>query len=278
MTAEQERLTRQDREIVEALLAGATFPSAPHVQRALNEVDALQAELQAAQERETKLTEDQYREAHAQGFDDGLEAVWSEPVCSVCGLNHDRDESAACDGCEVVSFQQWVAAQRTEEPRKQRFTKNGAECRLTHVKGYTGPICSCPPLACYAVEHTEEPDDGEKALDALQELALRWQAWPTIPGSLKWSRDGLDALAVVRSELRAARERAERFGRPWLCDCHTWPDPDEAHAYIVALEEQAEAQREALQSIENMAGAGGSGEVPAWPIAAAARKALGGQR
>ena len=41
-------------------------------------------------------------------FDDGREAVLGEVVCSVCGWNHDRDESAACEGCEAVRFDEWV--------------------------------------------------------------------------------------------------------------------------------------------------------------------------
>jgi hypothetical protein len=39
-----------------------------------------------------------------------------------------------------------------EAHQKQRFTERGAECRLTHVKGYTGPICSCRPLTCRAAD------------------------------------------------------------------------------------------------------------------------------
>jgi len=33
-------------------------------------------------------------------------------------------------------------------PPPQRFTDRGAECKLTHVEGYTGRICSCAPWAC----------------------------------------------------------------------------------------------------------------------------------
>lgn len=43
----------------------------------------------------------------AHTFDEGVESVWNEIVCSVCGRNHDRDESAACPGCEPVPFVEW---------------------------------------------------------------------------------------------------------------------------------------------------------------------------
>lgn len=44
----------------------------------------------------------------ARGYDEGQEAIWDEPVCSICGRNHDRDESAMCKDGVVVSFRQWV--------------------------------------------------------------------------------------------------------------------------------------------------------------------------
>jgi hypothetical protein len=40
----------------------------------------------------------------------------------------------------------------------------------------------------------------------------------------------------LRAALAAATAENERLKAPWLCDCHTWPGPDEAHEYIVALE------------------------------------------
>jgi hypothetical protein len=43
-----------------------------------------------------------------QEFDAGRAAVLYEIVCSVCGENHDRDESAACDGCEAITFVEWT--------------------------------------------------------------------------------------------------------------------------------------------------------------------------
>lgn len=45
---------------------------------------------------------------HAQGYDEGQNDVWSSLVCSVCGQNHDRDESAMCDDGEVVSLGEFV--------------------------------------------------------------------------------------------------------------------------------------------------------------------------
>jgi hypothetical protein len=68
------------------------------VSELLEEVAALEAELAAAQERADTA------------FDAGRESVLGEVVCSVCGWNHDRDESAACEGCEAVRFDEWVAA------------------------------------------------------------------------------------------------------------------------------------------------------------------------
>jgi hypothetical protein len=43
----------------------------------------------------------------------------------------------------------------------------------------------------------------------------------------------LDALTAA--EARAEKAERERDTK-WLCDCHTWPSPEEAHEYIVALE------------------------------------------
>jgi hypothetical protein len=37
-----------------------------------------------------------------------------------------------------------------------RFTERGAECRKQHVRGYTGPICSCGPMECKAVRENSE--------------------------------------------------------------------------------------------------------------------------
>ena len=48
--------------------------------------------------------------AEAEGYDAGQAAIWDEIVCSVCGRNHDRDESAACEGCEAVAFSEWAAS------------------------------------------------------------------------------------------------------------------------------------------------------------------------
>jgi hypothetical protein len=51
-------------------------------------------------------------EAYAVGWDEGQSDIWDEPVCSSCGRNHDRDESAMCEGGEVVSFREWVDSRR----------------------------------------------------------------------------------------------------------------------------------------------------------------------
>lgn len=47
-----------------------------------------------------------------QGWDEGQAAIMEAPVCSACGANHDADESSMCDDGEVVSFKEWVDAQR----------------------------------------------------------------------------------------------------------------------------------------------------------------------
>jgi hypothetical protein len=46
--------------------------------------------------------------AHGEGYDQAHDDVWEAPVCSVCGADHDADESAMCEGGEVVSFREWV--------------------------------------------------------------------------------------------------------------------------------------------------------------------------
>jgi hypothetical protein len=53
-----------------------------------------------------------HMDAYAAGWDEGQEAIWNEPVCSRCGDNHDRDESAMCDGAMVISFREWVREHR----------------------------------------------------------------------------------------------------------------------------------------------------------------------
>ncbi len=63
--------------------------------------------------------------AEARGEYEQLRAdqMWDEPVCSVCGLNHDRDESAGCEGASVISFSDWYGR---------------ASAFLQHVHGWTG--------------------------------------------------------------------------------------------------------------------------------------------
>ena len=55
---------------------------------------------------------EQLRTARAEGYDEGVEDVWNENVCSTCGENHDRDASAMCETGEVVSFREWADATR----------------------------------------------------------------------------------------------------------------------------------------------------------------------
>jgi hypothetical protein len=54
------------------------------------------------------------RDEKDQEFDAGRDAVLGEIVCSVCGENHDRDESAACDGCEAITFEEWTRRAKAE--------------------------------------------------------------------------------------------------------------------------------------------------------------------
>ena len=51
-----------------------------------------------------------YDEGHTAGYDEGQSAIWTKIVCSVCGRNHDADESAACEGSQPVQFAEWVDA------------------------------------------------------------------------------------------------------------------------------------------------------------------------
>jgi hypothetical protein len=55
-------------------------------------------------------------------FDNGCAAVRDEPVCTKCGTNHDRDESAMCEGGEVVTFGELPAflLARLAEAEKER--------------------------------------------------------------------------------------------------------------------------------------------------------------
>lgn len=53
----EQRFTQQDREIVEALLAGATFPTAPYIRRALNEIVALQVQIEQGEAEIRRLRE-----------------------------------------------------------------------------------------------------------------------------------------------------------------------------------------------------------------------------
>jgi hypothetical protein len=61
----------------------------------------------AAQDRLLATRNGQYAEGFDRGYDEGQNAIWDESVCSVCGLNHDRSESAMCEGAEVISFSDW---------------------------------------------------------------------------------------------------------------------------------------------------------------------------
>jgi hypothetical protein len=47
-----------------------------------------------------------------EAWDGAQRAIWGETVCSACGENHDRDESAMCEDGEVVTFREWVEAKR----------------------------------------------------------------------------------------------------------------------------------------------------------------------
>ena len=62
----------------------------------------------------------------------------------------------------------------------QRFTPRGAECRLTHVKGFTGPLCHCPPLRCKAVPLEELA--AHQALvrdhDFTNQTVTKWARFP----------------------------------------------------------------------------------------------------
>lgn len=57
-------------------------------------------------------------DAYADGYDAGQSAIWEKIVCSVCGHNHDAEESAACEGCEPIPFVDWI--ERVHEERLTR--------------------------------------------------------------------------------------------------------------------------------------------------------------
>jgi hypothetical protein len=63
------------------------------------------------------------------GWDEGQDHIWRETVCSVCGKNHDRDESAACPGCEPTMFREWYEAtvERLQEQAWAAVDEPGAE-------------------------------------------------------------------------------------------------------------------------------------------------------
>lgn len=53
----------------------------------------------------------------------------------------------------------------------------------------------------------------------------------------------------LRTQLKTEAERVtkrddeiKRLKSPWLCDCHTWPGPAEAHRYIEALEQKVKTE------------------------------------
>lgn len=61
----------------------------------------------AAQDRLLATRSGEYAAGFEQGYAEGQRDIWNESVCSVCGVNHDRDESAMCDGATVISFSDW---------------------------------------------------------------------------------------------------------------------------------------------------------------------------
>lgn len=63
-----------------------------------------------------KQRSDIRQDAYDRGYDAGREAVLGAIVCSVCGFDHDRDESAACEGCEPIRLDEWVA--KTSDERR----------------------------------------------------------------------------------------------------------------------------------------------------------------
>ena len=44
--------------------------------------------------------------------------------------------------------------------------------------------------------------------------------------------------AYDKKKVKELEAEIKRLSAPWLCDCHTWPGPDEAHDYILALEKK----------------------------------------
>lgn len=71
--------------------------------------------------------------------------------CGHLRRSHDRHLVQCCE-CSCHKFAIDVSPRRPEEIEVGANSSHslGAECKLTHVAGYTGPICSCPPLKCAA--------------------------------------------------------------------------------------------------------------------------------
>jgi chromosome segregation ATPase len=80
------------------------------------------------------------------------------------------------------------------------------------------------------------PLTAEEAIKALTVLSLKWQGFPSIPGSLKWSRDGLDAISALQARLREVE--ADHEERRLRCNARI----DE----LLQRAEKAETERDRL--------------------------------
>jgi hypothetical protein len=109
--------------------------------------------------------------AYGEGYDQARDDVWDAPVCSVCGEDHDADESAMCEGGEVVSFREWV-----EAARRLREQLDAAREALKDITHYEEPWPQDPAdildefqsiaRAALGVEGGRQPGQGSAASGA----------------------------------------------------------------------------------------------------------------
>ncbi len=130
----------------------------------------------------------------AEAHDDGASEVLNEIVCSVCGFNHDRDSSAACEGCEGVRLADWI--ERVGQERLE--AQSVVECRYTLAQ--VKAMGWMPPGLARA--NVQGFDEHETRADLEQARATR--AEETL-------RQIYEAVVVGRQGEVAAREIVDNY-------------------------------------------------------------------
>jgi hypothetical protein len=95
-----------------------------------------------------------------------------EPVCTKCGENHDHDESAMCEGGEVVTFGElpgFLLARLTEAKKNEAAAYKYEEWAVARLK-----------------EIEKERDRYRTALERIS--AETYREWAGEPGYLDWTR------------------------------------------------------------------------------------------